>query len=271
MVVLGDGIQDPRHPNHDATRELISALPDVRFFGYIDLGVHSPHHQVQNLRMEQIRHRAAAWKQLGMSGVLLDDYGYDFATTRQRQIEAVESLRSHELSVIANSWDPRHALDQEPGPANPKGIPSPLGKGDFYLYESYLVSNGEWTGFKNWRSKANTLARFLGKGVEEVSCTTATPLCSPDEMWPFTALCAWMEGHRACGWGEPNFSAGDNLAPWRNRPDFPQAPKGQPRGRGAHSLERPCQEGLAIANYLSKEFTVQPTKPWWERLLPLRR
>lgn len=221
--------------------------------------------------MDQIRQRAENWKQMGMSGVLLDDYGYDFATTRSRQVEAVESAHAQGLSVIANSWDPRHALDGEPGPANPKGAPSPLKKGDFYLYESYLVSNGEWTGFKSWRSKANTLAKVLGNGVEVLSCTTATPLTSPADMWQFTALCAWMEGHRASGWGEPNFSAGDNLAPWRERPELPGGLKGQPRGRGSHSIERPCGGGLAVANYLSKEFTLQPTKSWWERLLPRRR
>lgn len=266
-MILGDGLQDPRHPNHEATRDLISGLPTVKFFGYVDLGVHSPHHPVQNLELSQIRQRAAAWKALGTHGVLLDDYGYDFATTRQRQIEAVEATHAEGLKVIANSWDPRHALDAEPGPANPKGYPSPLGKGDFYLYESYLVSNGQWTGFKAWRAKASTLARLLGNGVEVLSCTTASPDCSPSEMWPFTALCAWMDGHRACGWGEPNFSAGDNRAPWRDRPNFPPGAKGQARGRGSHSLERRCQKGLAVANYLSKEVTIQPTKPWWERLL----
>lgn len=270
-MVLGDGLQDARHPNHEATRELIAATPSTRFYGYIDLGVHSPHHPVQNLDMAEVQRRTALWKSLGTRGILLDDYGYDFATTRQRQVEAVQAVHDQGLKVIANSWDPRHALDGEPGPANPKGLPSPLGRGDFYLYESYLVSNGDWTGFKTWRSKANTLARLLNTGVEVLSCTTASPLCTPAEMWHFTALCAWMDGHRACGWGEPNFSATDNQAPWRERPAFPIAPKGQARGKGSHSLERTCQQGLAVANYLSKEFTIQPTKPWWERLLPARR
>lgn len=271
MVVLGDGLQDPRHPNHEATRELIAGLPSTRFFGYIDLGVHSPHHPVQNLALDEIQRRAEAWKALGMQGVLLDDYGYDFATTRPRQIEAVQAVHGQGLKAIANSWDPRHALDSEAGPANPKGSPTPLGRGDFYLFESYLVSNGEWTGFKTWRSKANTLARFEKSGVQILSCTTASPLCSPTEMWPFTALCAWIDGHHACGWGEPNFSAGDNLAPWRERPALPAGAKGLARARGAHSLERTCQAGLAVVNYLSKEFTLQPNKPWWERLFPLRR
>ncbi len=271
IVVLGDGLQDHRHPNHDATHDLIAGLPSVGFFGYVDLGVHSPHHPVQNLPISQLQHRASAWKNLGARGVLLDDYGYDFGVTRQRQVEAVRATRAEGLKAIANSWDPRHALDSQPGPANPKGDPSPLGQGDFYLYESYLVSNGEWSGFKTWRSKANTLARLLSNGVEVLSCTTASPLSCAAEMWPFTALCAWMDGHHACGWGEPNFSADDNQAPWRERPPFPPGAKGPARGRGSHSLERSCQQGLAVANYLSKEMTFQPKKPWWERLLPSKR
>lgn len=268
MVVLGDGLQDRRHPNHDLTSEVIRACPRVRFFGYVDLGVHSPGHNVQNLDTTQQQKRFEAWKSLGMTGVLLDDYGYDFAVTRQRQIEAVKALHSLELKAIANSWDPRHALDGEPGPANPKGLPSPLGKGDFYLYESYLVSNGQWSGFKAWRAKAGTLSRLsAASGVEVLSCTTSVAGTEAGEMWPFVAACAALEGHRGCAWGEPDFSAGNNQAPWRDRPQVPAGLRGSARSRGSHSVERNCLQGLAVANYLSKEFNIEPHRPWWKKIL----
>lgn len=269
IVILGDGLQDPRHPNHEATRNLVGQLPQVKFFGYVDLGVHSPHHVVQNLEQTEICARTSAWKAVGVVGVLLDDYGYDFATTRLRQTEAVQAAHDQGLSVIANSWDPRHALDSEAGPANPKGLPSPLGMGDYYLYESYLVSNGDWSSFKSWRAKANTLARLTAKSrVEILSCTTSSTSAVVAEMWPFVSHCAWLEGHRACAWGEPLFSAGDNQAPWRERPSHPPGRKGPVRARGSHSLECSCAHGRAVANYLGKEFNIEPKRLWWERLLP---
>ncbi len=266
-MILGDGLHDPRHPNHQATAELIRACQGVEFFGYLDLGVHSPHHQVQNLEIEQVERRAEAWKALAVRGLLLDDYGYDFAVTRERQSAAVNRLHLLDLKAIANSWDPRQALDAEPGPANPKGLPTPLRKGDFYLYESYLVRNGEWAGFKAWRSKAGTLSRLSAStGVEILSCTTASPSCPVEEMWPFVATCAGLDGHRACAWGEPNFSASDNQAPWRDRPSLPLGLKGATRPRGSHSVERNCQQGLAVANYLSKKVSVEPITPWWKKI-----
>ncbi|MBS2034659.1 hypothetical protein JST97_06720 [bacterium] len=267
MVVLGDGLQDARHPNHQACAEIIRACPQVQFYGYIDLGVHSPQHPMQNLELSQIQQRAEAWKQLGMRGLLLDDYGYDFGVTRQRQIEAVECIHRLQLKVIANSWDPRHALDNEAGPANPKGLATPLGRGDFYLYESYLVSQGEWAGFKAWRAKAATLSRLSrASGVEILSCTTSCAGTPVAEMWPFVVGCAGLEEHRACGWGEPNFSASCNQAPWRERPHLPSGMKGSARGRGSHSIERNCQQGVAVANYLTKEFKIEPKNPWWKKL-----
>ena len=218
--------------------------------------------------MEQIQRRAEAWKGLAMRGVLLDDYGYDFAVTRERQNEAVRSLHRLELKVIANSWDPRQALDAELGPANPKALPTPLRKGDYYLYESYLVSNGEWAGFKAWRAKAGTLSRLSAStGVAILSCTTASPTCPVEEMWPFVAACAGLEGHCACAWGEPNFSAADNQAPWRERCALPAGLKGATRARGSHSVERNCLQGLAVANYLSKEISIEPVTPWWKKIL----
>lgn len=265
-MVLGDGLQDRRHPNHDAVREILQQLPQVKFHGYIDLGVYSPHHRVHNLKLEEIEARARNWRDMGMVGVLLDDYGYDFANTRQRQREAVAALHDLGLSVIANSWDPRHALDAEPSEGNPKGLSSPLGKGDYYLYESYLVQQGNWVSFKQWRAKSNTLQKLLRSSkVEVLSCTTTQDgQASQPEVWEFAARCAWLEGHRGFAWGEPHFSAADNQAPWRSRPPMPSGRKGAVRPRGTSALECACDEGLAIVDFEAKSFEIQPGKPWWK-------
>lgn len=269
MVVLGDGLWDGRHPNHDAVCRLVEQLPEVRFFGYVDLGVHSPHHPVHNLQVAEIERRSRAFQAMGMQGILLDDYGYDFANTRERQIEAVNALHGLGLAVIANSWDPRHALDAEAGPGNLRGLASPLRSTDYYLYESYLVSNGQWVGFKQWRAKANTLEKLLrSRKVGVISCTTggAQALVGPEE-WPFIWQCAWLEGHAAAAWGEPNFSASDNQAPWRERPELPTGRRGPARPAGSYSVQCACRDGRALADYATKQVAVESIPPWWKRVL----
>jgi hypothetical protein len=271
MVVLGDGLHDPRHPNHEAALHVITQLPQVRFFGYVDLGVHSPHHRMQNLSLAEIEQRAGCWRRMGAVGILLDDYGYDFATTRERQIEAVDALHALKLSVIANSWDPRHALDRDPGPANPKGLPSPLWASDYYLYESYLVSRGQWISFKQWRAKANTLQKLLRtQPIQILSCTTTEQHDPLDLAWEFCSYCAWLEGHQALAWGEPHFSASDNQARWRPQPEYPEGRRGLARACGNGAMHCDCLAGQAVIDYHGKSFAVHPHQPWWRRWLPTK-
>lgn len=269
-VVLGDGLQNPNHPDHPHSKWLIASLEATQFFGYIDLGVYSPHHPMQNLSIQEIESRAVAWKELGARGILLDDYGYDFAVTRERQTLAVETLHRLGLSVIANSWDPRHALDPMVCEANPKGTGSPLKSGDFYLYESYLISNGEWTHFKRWRAKANTLNRLLkAHPVGVVSTTTTLPgVTLTQQDLEFTYHCAWMEGHQAFAWGEPSFAAADNLAPWRPRPEpiGGQGKIGKTKAAPGEAIQCTTPEGRIIADYVRKKIYLDSRQSWWQRL-----
>lgn len=224
-VILGDGLEDLKHPDHQATRSLMEGCPTTRFYGYIDLGCFCPHHPVQNLSLKQIHHRLQNWRQLGVEGILFDDYGYDFRVTRQRQIQAVQSAHELGLSVIANSWDPGDALGAKICGNNPGGLASPLRAEDGYLMESYLVAQGHWVAFSSWRKRCLILKKVLSETPVEVHCCTTTQAgasVEPASAIQFLSFSAWMDGHRSFAWGEPFFSAGDNLAPWHRRPDLPQ-------------------------------------------------
>lgn len=267
-VVLGDGLQDPLHPQNRFTRQLVESLPQVRFYGYVDLGVYTPHYAVQNLEISEVLARARRWKDLGVVGVLLDDYGYDFANTRERQCLAVQGLHDLGLGCVANSWDPRHALDSEPGPGNPKARATPLGKGDAYLYESYLVSRGNWIRFKEWRAKANTLMKLVAASAVEVwSCTTTQERAHNDgEGWDFVCACAWMDGHAAVGWGEPNFAASDNQACWRPLPELPlQRKRVGPRGQAG--MQAQSDRGSFVIDYDNRSVRWEKSVPWWRQWL----
>lgn len=275
LVVLGDGLQNATHPDHPFTRRLAAELSECQLFGYIDLGVHSPHGAVQNLDLAEIEQRARAWRGLGAHGVLLDDYGYDFAVTRERQRAAVEICHSNELSVIANAWDPRHALSPDPGLSNPRGLAANLKPTDFYLWESYLVSESRWTSFKTWRAKANTLTKVLKRcPVGVLSCTTTAVhglIQGEGDEWPFVWGSAWVEGHHACGWGEPNFSASDNQAPFRARPAAPaERRRGNLRAAGPEAIECGCEHGRVVSDFKTKELRVEPRPSVFRRLFRWR-
>ncbi len=268
-IVLGDGLQRMDHPQHRLTQELIAAFPDTEFFGYIDLGVYSAHTQVQNLSLEEIGQRAKAWKNLGARGVLLDDYGYDFANTRSRQNEAVQRLHDLGLACAANSWDPRHALCASPAPGNTKGKSTALGPGDFYLYESYLWQEGQFSTYKVWRAKTNTLQPLLKQSKVKVwAVTTAGPqdsFCS--QAWQFLAQCAWLDGWSGLGWGEPHFSALDNLAPKRELPTFFGVAQGSHYVLGETRLGRSCSAGEVVLDFPQKAVQLSPRQPFWKKWL----
>ena len=82
IVVLGDGVSKPEHPDHAKAREILQhpAVADATFFGYVDLGV-----STQNLKMGAVFAAIEAWRETGVSGIFFDDFGYDFGTDRERQ------------------------------------------------------------------------------------------------------------------------------------------------------------------------------------------
>jgi hypothetical protein len=133
------------------------------------------------LPLRQIRRSMRRWKKMGAVGVLLDDYGYDWGVTRRRQNRAVRSAH----------W---------------------LGLGDFLLMESWPFCDGQED--PAWGERA---ARFDALcGILRIMSVSTGPF-DPDLM---RIACGRAEqwGHKAFGWGEPDYGA-DGNAPWRPRPD----------------------------------------------------
>jgi len=192
-LVLGAGLEDPTHPEHEKTDLIIHRLPTTRVFGYIDLGV-----STTSLSLRQIRRSMRRWKRMGAVGVLLDDFGYDFAVTRQRQNRAVRSAHRLSLSVIANCWDPEDVLLGR----------HRLGVGDFLLMESWPVRDGKTD--PTWRERAARFEYWCGV-LRIMSVSTG----SFDKVLAETARTrAERWGHHAVGWGDLNYGA-DGQAPWR--------------------------------------------------------
>jgi len=191
-LVLGAGLEDPTHPEHGKTDLIIHLLPTTRVFGYIDLGV-----TTTSLSLRQIRRSMRRWRHMGVFGILLDDFGYGFGVTRQRQNRAVRSAHQLGLSVIANCWDVEDAMLG----------PHLLGLGDFLLMESWPYVDG----FEDskWRERAARFDRLRGV-VRIMSVATG----SPNRMLAETARArAERWGHHAFGWSDLGYGA-DGHAPW---------------------------------------------------------
>lgn len=198
-VVLGAGLEIPTHPDHENTRTIISMLNDTTVFGYVDLGWSME-------PMPRIKMRLRAWADLGVDGVLLDCFGFDFGVTRARQNTAVRFAHSLGLRILVNAWNPADAFEG----------PHRLDRRDLYLSESFVLANGQYD--PDWRAKAKQLAEYrrrVGFGVLAVTTTDG----------PYREALFWRAwraagrlGYTALGYGEHWYSAADSLAPWRDRP-----------------------------------------------------
>ena len=81
-IVLGDTLEETSHPDHANTVTILADLPSTTTaFGYIDLGV-----TTQDLPLTEVYARIDEWKATGAKGIFFDDFGYDYGTTRDRQM-----------------------------------------------------------------------------------------------------------------------------------------------------------------------------------------
>lgn len=222
IAIIGDGLQDgpgdPNpHPDHANTIQIMSdpATADTLFFGYIDLGVTTNNHS-----LAEIERRVDAWQQMGIDGIFLDDFGYDFDVTRTRQNSAVDYIHSKALPVCANGWTPDDVFGDQVHPKNPTGLPTSLGADDYYLSESHQVQEGVIVDETTWQTKANSLLVYQSQlEFKVISNTTPDSLNTYDEDKFFYAwYSAALYGHTATAWGELDYSASTALAPFRDRP-----------------------------------------------------
>ncbi len=126
-----------------------------------------------NLPVEAIELSLERWQQMGVDGVLLDNFGHDFGTTRLRQNAAVDIAHALNLIVIANAWDPDDALSNAVTEENPEGLAPSLNPNDYYLYESFRRRLGEVENENIWQDKANKLEQYrLNPGIRVLAITT---------------------------------------------------------------------------------------------------
>jgi hypothetical protein len=202
VVVFGAGLESGGSEStrtRAVVQRTIARRPGIRLFGYLALGDRA-------VSGERVAAAAKQWRALGVQGIFLDEAGFDFGVTRERQHEAIDAVHRQGLRVFVNAFRPEDVL------ANG----SRLQRGDLVLLESFAVRLGQPESADLWFERARTAARFKDSlGVEVWTVTTPAKAFDP-------ALCrmAWwgtvLWGFDGFGWGEPDYAAPKSELPARD-------------------------------------------------------
>lgn len=240
VVVLGDGLeftekQPGRYPEgdpeeHQKTLQIIAAVrkrsPGTRFYGYVCLGeIPWPKGHQTALSAKQLEERIQLWKQMGVSGIFLDEAGYDFAVvTRERQNLAVRMIHELGLSAFMNAYFVEHLFSPEDkllyakgSEKNPERLAPLLDQRDLFLLESFQVKNGTYESTAAAEKRLNQALAYRRRyGTRIFATTTTTEQQSfSAEQFNYAWWTARLYGLDGFSWGEPDFAALSNSLPDR--------------------------------------------------------
>ncbi|MBI2504644.1 MAG: hypothetical protein HYW07_15600 [Candidatus Latescibacteria bacterium] len=212
-----DGCSQNSHPDHDKTVEIIRRLKtppnNTAVYGYVTIGGErtnrrcSPDGPRVQLTIDEVRSRVDDWAAMGVVGIFLDEAGYDFGCSRQRQNTVVDYIHSKGLSAFINAWNPEEVFDSTakgkvvyyypPGTVpsiydplessaamNPQGLPTRLGPNDIYLHESFQIINNNYQDAVFWKERSDKALNYknqFGTRMATVTtmCTPQTSICDP--------------------------------------------------------------------------------------------
>ena len=231
LLVLGDGLEFDQSTSghagpeeHAFTARLIRQLrlaprrrPDV--YGYVDLG------RTQHLTASELTDRIDRWSRMGVQGVFLDEAGYDFGVTRERQNAAVTAAHARGLRACLNGFQPGDILETSVTPlnavggGNPRGLPPVVSARDAVLLEAFAAREG--VPEPHAALTARTQAALHGRkqfGTRVFAVATSGPgddaTLAKYGWWTAAAF-----GIDAYGWSMPQYSAVSSRLPWVPRPE----------------------------------------------------
>jgi len=161
VLVFGDGVQDPTHPDYANTSVIIPRLkvlkPDALIFGYVSA----------NQSLANFQTKASQWDNLEINGIFIDEAGYDFGVSRADLNNRVSYIRSLDYAVIsyANSWNMDHIIGTTNDPSYPNSTYNPsltaslLDSRDYYLLESFVVNTLSYSGNAGYATQSDFLTR----------------------------------------------------------------------------------------------------------------
>lgn len=151
--VVGDGLGNAAHEEYASTVAIVTGVraKGVKVYGYVPIG-----QSTSNLTMAQIQAKIDEWTVVGVDGIFLDEFGFDYQNTRTRQVDAVNYVKSKGLPYCANAWTVEDfAIDDianVPWPSNdwryvnfqtynPTNMILPRASTDSYMFENFGFSH----------------------------------------------------------------------------------------------------------------------------------
>ncbi|KQN28122.1 hypothetical protein ASF00_09440 [Sphingomonas sp. Leaf34] len=185
VYVCGAGYENPDQEVYASTVQIINGLRTrgTKVYGYVRMGPSNTDAQRKTA--------IDRWATIGVDGIFLDEYGFDFAVTRSQQIDIVGYVHGKQLPATANSWifeeavvDTKAQLPWSSDDAryqrfvqyNPNDLPSPLRAGDNYLVENFAYDRNGVT------NKFSAQERF--ELIRQRNKNRAAPLA----LWALTVL-----------------------------------------------------------------------------------
>jgi hypothetical protein len=222
LVVLGDGLEETAHPDHERTQTIIGNLgaTGTRVFGYIDLCVMGT--TCTNLSTTDIQAKADRWRAMGVAGIFLDQAGYDYKVSRDRLNAAVDYLHARGLAAFVNAWAPDDIFSPTVNPAlNPAGTATHLGPDDYALHESFAVELSQFDDPVTLAAKSDAelgWKRASGTKIAVVN-TVGQGNGFSQAQFEYVWWMALVYGFDAMAWGETwVYSADNNALPFHPRP-----------------------------------------------------
>jgi hypothetical protein len=156
LIVLGDGIENPSHPDYANTQIIIPRIkvlnPSTLIFGYVST----------NQSYANFQTKVDQWDTLQIHGIFCDESGYDYGTVgtngRVAFNQKIDYVHGKTYSNIAfvNSWNIDHIIGIDNDVSypnttwNPDLIVSKLIENDWYLLESFPINTTSYTeGFES--------------------------------------------------------------------------------------------------------------------------
>ena len=157
-------VERPKNMSYNALKVIDYVKDDSNVFGYIHLGPKNPSSSKSDwkpLTIDKLKTHIDEIADAGWHGVFVDQFGYDWGETRERQNAVIDYAHERGLSVMANAWNSSDALASKVNKkANPYGLKSNLNSNDWFLVESFYTDGESYRADNHYIDKHLKTAQY---------------------------------------------------------------------------------------------------------------
>lgn len=237
IVVLGDGVQNPSHPDYANTQVIVPRVQTLncstQIFGYVSA----------NQAFGDFTGKVDQWGVLGVEGIFIDEAGYDFGRTRAEFNQRVDYIhdRTSTNLCFANAWNTDHILGTANDPSYPNSTyndtsaESSLTEDDWILLESFPINTLSYTastpdGYESatdWKFRGDKMVDLRSVyGVNFASVGVINNANSDNTaMFEFSFISSMMYCLEAHGTSDTYYGASSATVNYYPRPDVSQMGK----------------------------------------------